>query len=204
MPCRACANSDKNSRRCYHLGGPLLSAGGVSGGADPAKPALVTPPGRPPPSPLPGLATTAGADAEGTGGVQNRGGGATVPAPDGGADPAPPPAIMLKELWAGIRTGGGAMRAARGSPESALAEEAPLGGTPYTLTGGAMRAANGSYASVVDPVVLGGAPPLGGPLLADPPPILAEGGGMLAGSAGEGLFGSCKEPLLLVLHPIFV
>ena len=36
------------------------------------------------------------------------------------------------------------MRAARGSAESALVEEAPLGGAPYTLAGGAMRAAKGS------------------------------------------------------------
>ena len=39
----------------------------------------------------------------------------------------------------------------------------------------------------------GGPPPLGGPLL-------AKGGGMLAGSAGEGLLGSCYETQFYYRH----
>jgi hypothetical protein len=77
---------------------------------------------------------------ETAGGVQKRGGPAAPPAMEGGA-PLPAPGRFPEDPLAGIRTGGGAIKAAKGSPESAAGA---AGAAPYTLDGGAMSAARGS------------------------------------------------------------
>lgn len=57
------------------------------------------------------------------GGVQNRGGPAAPPLTEGGP-PRAAPGRFPDEVVAGIRTGGGAINAARGSPDSVGAEGA--------------------------------------------------------------------------------